>query len=163
MNNHFDTEEWERRGQQAQMREFSGLVRDYRDQCFYFEIVDWVRTQDQDRVSAAAFGLLRCMTLMPVSIVRVNLILVLCFPLSLRIGAQGHAMWAAPVCRARWLHTSPRWNYCVCWLFNAPGDSIRFVSLLGQQSALRYDAVPSPARLATPRRRLLCTGHAAAV
>ena len=39
----FDAEEWMRMAERSQMREFAGLVRDYKEECFYFEIVDWVR------------------------------------------------------------------------------------------------------------------------
>lgn len=41
--NEFDSEEWTRKGQQMQMREFSGLIRDYTDTCYWFELVDWIR------------------------------------------------------------------------------------------------------------------------
>ena len=30
-------------GFEAHMREFAGLARDYKAQCFYYEVVDWLR------------------------------------------------------------------------------------------------------------------------
>jgi len=41
--NEFDADAWTRQGQQIQMREFSGLIRDYTDRCYGFELVDWIR------------------------------------------------------------------------------------------------------------------------
>jgi len=39
----FAAEAWTRQGQQSQMREFAGLIRDYRDRVYWFELVDWLR------------------------------------------------------------------------------------------------------------------------